>query len=183
MEEGALAGYYFSLPPAFALPALLAPPGFARFDGMDMAGGDIDSRPADSGTACMEICRTTAGCDAATYDRWNRMCFLKDVTRSAKALSQHPKSDLYVAGGQIDGIHSAPTDPVILRRAGKGFFDRPAFYLQGKDFQDCADQCLTDSSCHAFNYIAETGACQVFDRPGEYFDRAGTEAGFKVQPL
>ena len=159
------------------------PPGFARFDGMDMAGGDLGREAAGSGEACMAICKATPGCDGATFDRWNGICFLKDVSRSTRALSAHPKSDLYVSGSQIDGLQRAATEPVILRRPGKGFFDRPAFYFQGRSFDDCADKCLGSDTCHAFNFVAETGACQVFERPGEYFDRAGSEAGLKMQPL
>ncbi|MAC77924.1 MAG: hypothetical protein CML66_07645 [Rhodobacteraceae bacterium] len=165
-------------------PALPPPaPGFARFDGMDLAGGDLGRERASTGTECMSICQDTAGCDGATFDRWNGICFLKDISRSAHTLSQQPKSDVYVSGAQIDGILPARTKPVILRRAGKGFFDRPAFYFQGSSFEDCARQCLGETTCHAFNFIEETGACQVFDRPGEYYDRAGTEAGLKMQPL
>ena len=165
-------------------PPLPAPgAGFARFDGMDLAGGDLARQPATEGAECIAACRATPGCSAATHDRWNRMCFLKDLDATAAQLSRQPKSDVYVAGSGIDRVQEAPTPPVILRRAGKGFFDRPSFYFQASDFDDCAAQCLENGTCNAFNFLPETGACQVIDRPGEYFDRAGVEAGLKMQPL
>ena len=32
-----------------------------------------------------------------------------------------------------------------------------------------------------YNWQKSTGQCALFDRPGEYFDAAGYEAGFKQQ--
>lgn len=165
-------------------PPLPAPaPGFARFEGMDLAGGDLGRQGAADGAACIAACQATPGCTAATHDRWNRMCFLKDLDSTAAQLSRQPKSDVYVAGTGIDRLQEAPTSPVILRRAGKGFLDQPSFYFQASDFDDCAAQCLENGTCNAFNFLPESGACQVINRPGEYFDRAGVEAGLKMQPL
>ncbi|OWU66625.1 hypothetical protein ATO3_27610 [Marinibacterium profundimaris] len=160
------------------------PPDFVRFDGMDLAGGDLETLSAvPTGEACLQACRETGECDGATYDRWNEICFLKDLGQSSNTLSKQPKSEVYAVGARIDALRPAQADPVILRRPGKGFFDRPAFYFQGQSFDDCATQCLEDDGCSGFNFVTETGACQVFDRPGEYFDRDGTEVGLKVQPF
>ncbi|MEM8730071.1 MAG: PAN domain-containing protein [Pseudomonadota bacterium] len=158
-------------------------PTFARFDGMDLAGGDLQSLPVESAAACRQACQSTPGCDSATHDLWNGVCFLKSLDQSSARLSRHPKSDVYVAGPRLDDIQPAQTPPVILRRDGKGFFDQPNDYYQSTDFEGCARQCLADPACNGFNFRAETGACQVFERPGEYFDRNGSAAGLKVQPL
>ena len=159
------------------------PPDFARYDGMDLAGGDLEALRVSDAGACIAACRATEGCTGATHDRWNETCILKDLSASSGTLSQQPKSDVYAVGARIDALREAEGEPVILQRPGKGFFDRPAFYFQGTSFDDCARQCLAEERCNGFNFNTETGACQVFDRPGEYFDREGFEAGLKMQPL
>jgi hypothetical protein len=50
-------------------------------------------------------------------------------------------------------------------------------------FKACRSFCEWEQGCVAFNFQPGNGTCELFDAPGEYFDRAGYELGMFYQPL
>lgn len=159
-----------------------APDQFISFIGFDLGGGDLRHVKAHDPATCVAACRAASGCDAVTYDRWNRICFLKSVDRSRGELLQMPKATSFVSGGKLAQVRRSDRPSVIKKRSGKGFFDKTNLdAFTANAFQNCAWACESYPNCLALNYQPKRKWCELYEAPGEYFDRKGYEIGLKYQ--
>ena len=46
---------------------------------------------------------------------------------------------------------------------------------------DCAQRCLRDKRCEAFNFYIATRRCNLIEKPNEYSDDRGADVGIKMQ--
>ena len=151
---------------------------FTQFQKRDLGGGDYDVARETNLDACARRCQTEDLCRAYTFDRWNRMCFLK--TTSTGALRLEPRSVTGVTStiGTTDFVG----DAIIEKRRRKAFPDPPYSRVSAAAFDECAAMCLSEARCGGFNFQASSGRCSLIDWPSEYTDSASNDLGFKIQP-
>jgi hypothetical protein len=107
---------------------------------------------------------------------WNRFCFLKS---SINPLRLEPRSVTLVPPGIA--VSNDDREPMIQRRAQKAFPNEPYLQASAQSYGDCAQRCLKDQRCEAFNFYQLTRRCNLIEKPKEYSDARGAEVGIKVQ--
>ena len=151
---------------------------FTRFEKRDLGGGDYDVVRGTSLELCDQRCQSEDACRAYTFDRWNRMCFLKTASTGALRLEPRSVTGVISTTGLTDYVGEA----VIEKRRRKAFPDVPYIQVWGETYEQCAAMCLDDVRCGGFNFESASGRCGFIDWPNEYTDRASTDLGFKIQP-
>jgi hypothetical protein len=164
-----------SLPPA--PPAGGVPDrSFTAYGGRDMEGGDYHKQRGVSLDQCGNLCKRDSRCQAYSYDAWNRYCYLKS---SFKPLRLEPRSITFVASGA--SVSYDEREPIIQRRPQKAFPNAPYLQANAQSYGDCAQRCLKDKRCEAFNFYQSSRRCNLIEKPNEYSDDRGAEVGIKVQ--
>ncbi len=149
---------------------------FTTYNGRDMEGGDYQRERGVSLDQCEQHCKRDSRCQAFSYDMWNRFCFLK---ASIKPLRLEPRSVTSVQPGVA--VTHDEREPIIQRRAQKAFPNDPYLQASAQNYGDCAQRCLKDKRCEAFNFYQLTRRCNLIEKPNEYSDARGADVGIKVQ--
>jgi hypothetical protein len=150
---------------------------FTIYTSRDMEGGDYYKERGASLEHCESLCKKDSRCQAYSYDVWNRYCFLK---ASVNPLRLEPRSITSVAEGE--SVTYDEREPVIQRRPQKAFPNEPYLQANAQSYGDCAQRCLKDKRCEAFNFYQSTRQCHLIEKPREYSDVRGAELGIKLQP-
>ncbi|MEM5583837.1 PAN domain-containing protein [Roseibium sp. AS2] len=154
---------------------------YRRFVGADLPDGDLFTARKLSPDQCIDLCAEKEGCSAVTYDRWNRYCFAKNVSRSAGKLYVQAKSDTYVLQSETRHISVSDSKIELKRRRGKAFVGEPNYRASGVSYEQCRHKCGLDRSCLAFNHVPSRRSCEFFHEPPEYFSKNGYQIGVKQQ--
>jgi hypothetical protein len=155
-----------------------APSGFVNYENRDLPGEDLSKMTNVTMGDCAAACTRNSQCQAYSFDKWNRFCFLKSRVSSLKL---DPRS---VTGVRVD-LPAAPLadDPVAMSRyRGKIFPGSGYRTLSQTQFEACESACKDDNTCVAFTFYKEDRSCRLFDRTGEYFANRQTDSGVKTQP-
>jgi hypothetical protein len=150
---------------------------FTIYTSRDMEGGDYYKERGASLEHCESLCKKDSRCQAYSYDVWNRYCFLK---ASVNPLRLEPRSITSVAEGE--SVTYDAREPVIQRRPQKAFPNEPYLQANAQSYGDCAQRCLKDKRCEAFNFYPSARQCHLIEKPREYSDVRGAELGIKLQP-
>lgn len=155
-----------------------------RLAGYDLYGGDIEGgliRNVEA-EACWAACEARNDCDAATHDRWNRICFLKSVSSSRQKLYLLSKADTYVEPEKAKKLSRVSNMQVMtFTKSDKAFAGSPDQAFTTPSLETCRSSC-TDMACLGFNWVSSSQRCELFEIPDVYSDRPGTTVGFMVQP-
>jgi len=141
-----------------------------------MEGGDYHKQRGLSLVQCESQCRRDERCQAYSYDAWNRFCFLKS---SIGPLRLEPRTTTFVANGV--SVSYDEREPIIQRRMQKAFPNEPYLQANAQSYSDCAQRCLRDKRCEAFNFYLSSRRCNLIEQPREYSDDRGADVGIKVQ--
>jgi hypothetical protein len=144
--------------------------------GRDIFGGDYSEVKDGTQPACEEKCRTDAQCKAYSFDRWNRICYLKS---SVGMVRLDPRIVSQVLASLK--LTEQSSEPVMVPKRNKGFPD--AGYTQSKtdNYDKCNSLCLMDQDCSGFNYRQTDHVCTLIQFPSEYQTVVGTDLGYKIQ--
>lgn len=154
-----------------------APGGFVNYENRDLPGDDLSKMKNVTLGDCAAACTINSRCQAYSFDKWNRFCFLKSKVTSLKL---DPRS---VTGVRAD-LPAAPLadDPVAMSRyRGKIFPGSGYKALSQTQFEACESVCKNDKTCVAFTFYKEDRSCRLFNRTGEYFANQRTDSGVKTQ--
>lgn len=157
---------------------------WSNYAGFDLKGGDIYVERGVTSQDCLSICQGDGNCSAATYDRWNRICILKDINSSAKLMLLQPKTDTFMLGElQQNDIQASQSHAVFKRRNDRNFPAPNNAYVsfQAADEYACENSCSGDVQCHAYGYNKSRAQCSLHNLPGEYFPKSGSVIGIKEQ--
>jgi hypothetical protein len=165
-------------PPASPVPPAGGVSGrsFTAYSSRDMDGGDYHKQRGISLDQCGDLCKRNDRCQAYSYDAWNRYCFLKS---SLNPLRLEPRSVTFVANGA--SVSQDEREPIIQRRTQKAFPNDPYLQANAASYGDCAQRCLKDKRCEAFNFYQSARRCNLIEKPKEYSDDRGADVGIKVQ--
>jgi hypothetical protein len=136
---------------------------FNSYVNYDIHGGDFldqNGRPqliATDQASCLSTCRTTTGCVAISYDKWNNACYLK---KSLSELTLDPHSDTSIRVDQGQPGVSA---------AGRHFCSYSGSLLVGDEIQrsasqsfgDCERLCQADDGCVAYSFSRSARVCSA----------------------
>lgn len=145
----------------------------------DADGVDISPMIRDVDISqCALACKNRSGCQAFSYDRWNRACFLKN---GVTALRLDPKST-------VGYDKQWGTPPAVVSDPAKMFNYRNKFFpgdgyntFQSQSYENCLSVCQKDLSCVAFNYYKQNKMCRLFKYTDQYFRDDSVDAGVKTQ--
>lgn len=158
-----------------------APHMYKMLISFDLPKGDLFNAKGVTISQCLELCDKEKACSAVTYDRWNRYCFAKNVSRSSRRLFVQAKSDTYVLQDEISDVSISSSTIEIKRRRGKGFSGTPNYTAMNASYENCKTTCRADQKCAAFNHIPSKNLCEFFFQPPEYFSKSGYQIGVKQQ--
>jgi hypothetical protein len=132
---------------------------------------------ADSLGVCQQACIDEGQCKSATFDKWNRKCYLKD---NVGQLRKEPKAVSIVFNKGIPPISHAA--PLIERYRNRVFPGKPYSRSTNVLYNSCEQACLGASDCLAFSYFKADRQCLLFDRGEEYHSDKNVDSGVKRQP-
>lgn len=144
---------------------------FSVLDGYDVVGFDYATLKGVSRRECERACNDDLKCEATTYNKKERFCFLKD---DAKLLVQNADAFASVAD-------SVKADTIISSFVIGASRDIPGGdYKQVKtDFVGCYVACEIDQQCRAFSFVRKKRACWLKSSVGTVVSKSGVDSGIK----
>lgn len=149
---------------------------FKTFQNTDILGHDIGILRQTSPDDCLSACNANARCAAYSYDKWNKVCFLKDAA-----------PELVVDARAITAVYEgspAPamaSRPIVMQRfRSRSFPGRGDLQETVAAFDACETRCSQTNSCIAFTFVKSSQQCRMFKVTGEYFPNSDTDSGAKV---
>jgi serine protease Do len=161
-------------PPAPAAVPSVSPPqaGLVELSGYDSIGFDYASQRNVSYAQCRQACERDRRCQAITYNRPARYCFLKD---DAAILIRNQNAQAAVRRGLADEV-------LVSKFTVRPDHDSPGRdyrHIRNSNFVGCFVACATDDVCRAFAYVRANGSCWLKERVGRITRQPGVELGVK----
>lgn len=145
-------------------------------EGQDRKGNDYTSFRARDLTDCKRECREDSRCQAYTFLRSSRECFLKtrvnNPQRSNDAVTGYKTDRPYPDG---DGGGRRLTEETGQDRRGD---DYDSFRV--RDLSDCQRECRQDDRCRAYTYIRSSRECFVKSRVNSAQRNGDAVTGYKT---
>jgi hypothetical protein len=152
---------------------------FVSYENQDVTGDELSRERGLDQDACAAKCEGDAACEAYTYDKWNKWCFLKS---SVAGLRMEPKA--------VSGLKPWYSEPPrsgraveMVRYRGKRFPGSGYETHRASSFENCEQICRGDGHCMGFTYYSADSRCEAFATLGEYFGHEGADSGVKTQPF
>ena len=162
-----------------AAPPAAAPPDARRFriyEGRDIEGNDLKSLRLANFPNCVDECKADKRCVALSFDKWNRICYLK---HSAGVLRIEPSSIVGVIPDASVGESQEPITIEIYRN--RTFVDPPYYTAPNMSFYKCSETCARDKKCEAFTLNKSDARCNLIARPSEWVRSETSDCGVKRQ--
>ncbi len=150
---------------------------FVSYENQDVAGTELSREKGIGQDACAAKCEGNDACEAFTYDKWNKWCFLKS---SVDGLRMEPKA--------VSGVRPWYSEPRrseasvdMVRYRGKRFPGTGYETHRATSMEACEQICQGDGHCMGFTFHAEQNRCDAFASLGEYYSENGADSGVKTQ--
>jgi hypothetical protein len=150
---------------------------YKTLNNRDINGGDYRTVARVDLNTCVTECRANVQCQAFSYDKWNRWCFLKTNL-----------SDLLLDPRSVTGIRqglSTPRTSSIQARIkpyrNKIFLGDGYKSVAARSYETCERSCQDDLSCVVFTFLKNENRCKFFRLAGEYFPDTKGDSGVKSQ--
>lgn len=150
---------------------------FTIYENRDISGADLKRMEKVDQQACETACGSDGSCQAFSYDKWNKWCFLKSGLRP---LSLEPSS--------LVGVRSTLPEPEmskealrIDRRISKTFVGKPYQAEKRQSLDVCEANCLSDQKCVAYSFVKDNLLCKSYDQVETFGPDATTTSGIKTQ--
>jgi hypothetical protein len=145
--------------------------GFETFDGLDVVGFDYATLKDVSLDQCQTACENDQSCEALTYNKSQRFCFLKS---DAKIAVRNRDAMTSVAGWLSPDVKVS----TFVIASGR---DMPGGdYRHFKaSFLECYLACEIDTQCRAFAFIRGKRSCWMKAYVGAVDHKAGVDLGIK----
>jgi len=142
----------------------------------DIDGRDYRVLRDQSLAGCESQCKADARCRAYTFNKWERVCFLKSSVTVARV---EPRGISGVRATQQ--IRTSLRPPTIERLPSRQFPSQPYRSQEAADYDGCARACAADQSCLGFNFVKVDGSCALIATLDKTVPGNGTDAGMKWQ--
>lgn len=150
---------------------------YRTYDNRDVASDEATKLRTIDLQACVSACRKKESCKAYTFDKWNRVCYLKSTIGDFKL---NPRSS---SGVREDvRIPKAPSGDITMERYPSKAFPGSGYKSVKSDGpESCEQNCRTEEACIAFTFRLDEGSCHLFKTTGEYFGNELADSGGKRQ--
>ena len=151
-----------------------------RRNNYDLVGNDL-RQVQDKGMEsynCENACEAEPLCRAYSFDKWNRMCFLKNA---ASLMRFDPQYSFGLKTGTQQPANASAAK-IVERYRGKAFPGYGYLIHQQSDFDGCEERCKSDDRCATFTFKKNTQDCLLYDEPGAYSANKDADSGVKRQP-
>lgn len=149
---------------------------FVTYDSYDIYGGDFRRTEQIDLKECVAACQAESQCKGYSYDKWNRVCFLKE---QLSALNLEPNSVSGVRGpNQLKRSTSGITTD---RRRNRDFTGKILAERPSPDFDSCQRLCSTEKDCISFSFIRSRKKCKLYSSADSYRVQNGIDSGIKRQ--
>jgi serine protease Do len=145
---------------------------FRFLDNHDVIGFDYATLRSVSKNQCQNACETDPACQAITYNKKQRFCFLKS---DAKLLVRNRDAFANVAEALSSSVLISTFSISSGRDMAGGDYKR----LSGSTFVGCYLACESDNMCRAFAYVRKQKACWLKNLLGPLSAKAGVDLGVK----
>ena len=142
----------------------------------DIDGRDYQVLRDQSLAGCESQCKSDGRCQAYTFNKWERVCFLKS---SAKVARVEPRGISGVLA--TEQIRTTLRPPKIERLRSRQFPNHPYRSQTAADYDGCARACAADQSCLGFNFAKADRSCALIATLDKSVPGNGTDAGMKWQ--
>jgi PAN domain-containing protein len=151
---------------------------FVTYLHRDIHGNDVRAIFNTNLATCSSECQSNAQCQAYSFDRWNRWCFLKG---GLNTLTLDPRS--------VTGVRQHLSQPENSTGSVQMYHYRRKAFQEGKVLQtaanfsldSCEQSCVINSSCIAYTFLTTTRRCILLSDAGEYFTNPNAHSGAKQQ--
>lgn len=150
---------------------------YRTFENRDIESDDVTKLRNLDLPACVSACRKKDSCKGYTFDKWNRVCYLK---ASIGGFKLNPRS----TSGLREDIRppKPPTGEITMERYPSKAFPGAGYRTAKTDDSDTCEQlCRADDACVAFTFRLDQGSCHLFKTTGEYFKNELADSGGKRQ--
>jgi tetratricopeptide (TPR) repeat protein len=141
-----------------------AHPQYRTEDNRDLNGDDLRTIKDTDLRNCLSACSNEQRCQAVSFDKWNRYCFLKSTMMS---LRLDPRSISMIREG-LSSPTVASSTIQMERYRGKGFPGAGYKTVANSQFDSCEMACKQDQMCVAFTFQKDERTCHLFQTTGEY---------------
>ena len=165
-------------------PAPVTPPApvirYLTYNNNDIDGGDFPNPPQLRGTdqsACEAACTDRSGCMAYVYDKWQRLCYLKQTLPD---LRFDPSYNAYI---RTEWQPPSRLDaPRVIQRVQQTLTGSIYSTTSASSRQACSDTCGSDDACFGYQYAARQKSCARYSDIDDVsaIDRS-VQAGVKRQ--
>jgi hypothetical protein len=149
---------------------------FNSFDNVDVLGHDIDIQKGVTREECVAACRGNENCTAYSYDRWNKICFIKGDA-----------PEFVVDARSVTGLRQyTSTPPLAARPIVMEHFRNRSFPIHNEtptsaaSVQACESFCVRTTWCIAYTFVRPARECLMFKTAGEYFPNPDADSGAKA---
>lgn len=150
---------------------------YRTYDNRDIGSEDLAKMRGADLQSCVSACRKRDNCKAYTFDKWNRICYLKSSIGDFKL---NPRSS---SGVREDvRIPRGPSGEITMERYPSRAFPGSGYKSVKSDGPDtCEQSCRSEDACIAFTFRLDEGSCHLFRSTGEYFPNELADSGGKRQ--
>jgi hypothetical protein len=152
-------------------------PELQAYDNYDLTGPEIRSLRGLELPACAVACQSESKCQAFSYDKWYRLCSLK---QSVGSFRFEPRSTSGIAIGSA--FPTISNEPIVMECfPGTNVSQEPYQSVMGLSFDQCDKACETDKECVAFVYSEALKACSLFRTADHTIPDPAAVSGVKHQ--
>lgn len=149
---------------------------FITYPNFDLYGGDSRKVESIGAQACVTTCEEDALCQAYSYDRWTKACYLKS---SVAVLNLDPSSTTGIRNGLPPAPHS--TSAVRINRLVSKAFTGTSRSIRAAGREACEQNCQQDRRCLGYTFSRNNSGCSVFDAIDTYQPNTSAISGLKTQ--
>lgn len=148
---------------------------YKTYDNLDIESRHVAKLRSANLQKCVSVCRQKDNCKAYTFDKWNRVCYIKSDIGDFKL---NPRSS---SGVREDlGVPRAPSGEITMERYRLKAFPGEGYKLiAANESESCERDCRRDETCVAYTFNIEQGSCRLFSSTNEYFSDLSAVSGGK----
>ncbi len=165
-------------PPARPIaPSPASAANYKTFDNLDIESSGVTRLKSGDLENCVSACRQQESCRGYTFDKWNRICYLKSelgVFKLNPRSSSGVREDTRVPKRSVSNV-------IMERYPMKAFSGGGYMAASAANPQICENVCGSDEECIAYTFHFAKMQCNFFKSTGEYFGDSSAFSGGKRQ--
>jgi TIR domain/PAN domain len=167
----------FAPPAQSSAPSPVSGANYKTFDNMDIESSGVTKLKSGALENCISACRQQEGCRGYTFDKWNRICFLKSELGAFKL---NPRSSSGVRE-DTEAPRKSTSSIIIERYPMKAFPGLGYKAASAANPELCESACEGEEACIAYTFHFVKMQCNLFKTTGEYFSDSFAVSGGKRQ--